>query len=97
MIYVDPLCSHGFIFDRRVNSRPVKTCHMFELRNSKEKLLNMASLIGMKSRWIKKSNRGIWHFDLMKGKRQLAIKEGAVEVPRKEAVEIWKNIYWLNI
>lgn len=89
MFYVDPLCKHGFVFDRRINKQAVMTCHLFHDGNDRGKLLDFAQLIDMKARWIQKSNAGLWHFDLMTGKRERAIANGAIPVSRQKAVSIW--------
>ena len=91
MIFVDPLSNYGFVLDSRRTRKTWKTCHMFSDKNSKNELLNIAQLINMKSSWIQKSRRGIWHFDLIESKRNLAIKNGAIPVSRREAVKILKT------
>lgn len=73
-ICVDVLMDHGW-------SRG-HSCHMFHLDNDKEALCLFAESIGMKRSWCQTGSRP--HFDLVKSKRELAVKRGAREVTRRD-------------
>lgn len=76
-VYVDPLFNHGWKLGT--------SCHM--TADTLEELHAMADKIGMKRSWLQKSRRGVFHYDLVKKRRQLAVKNGAIELTRNEAVE----------
>ena len=92
MICLDPMMNHGFVLNAKRTRKSWKSCHMFSDTNSRGELFDMAEAIGLKKDWLQKSRLGIWHFDLIQSRRAAAIKNGAVELTRKEASEIWKKI-----
>ena len=51
-------------------------CHMFA--DSRDELIGMAVSIGVNPKWIQKRGTAYEHFDISKGKRQLALEQGAV-------------------
>lgn len=57
-------------------------CHM--VADSREELLEMVDKIGISRKHIQ--NKGTYreHFDICKSKRELAVKNGAVEISYKE-------------
>lgn len=87
MIYVDPLMKHGWI----LRGKPVKSCHLFS--DDRIELARFIEKIGVKSYWRHCTKRGFFHFDLTAGKRRLAVKNGAKELSRREAVKIIKEIF----
>lgn len=79
-VYVDQACHQ---FGR------MKMCHMWA--DTLEELLSMVDNIGVQRRWIQghkelsfgKHKLASWvHFDIAKGKRDLAISAGAIETDR---------------
>ena len=62
----------------------MKMCHM--LADSIPELHDMAHIIGMKRSWFQNSN--IPHYDLSLAKRKLAVENGAIEIDRKQTVEL---------
>lgn len=60
-------------------------CHM--IADTEEELHEMAQKIGIQRRWYQ-SQASIPHYDVSKGKRDLAIKHGAKEVTSEELVKI---------
>lgn len=84
-VYVDSLMNHGW----KMRGHSVKNCHMFTDGNIEE-LHQMAEAIGMKRSWFQ--DKRIPHYDLREVRRNDAIKNGAVEVNRREAVTIWRNM-----
>lgn len=67
----------------------MKMCHMWA--DSLDELLSMADTIGVQRKWIQghqelsfgKHRLASWvHFDIAKGKRELAINAGAIETDR---------------
>ncbi|MCK5609879.1 DUF4031 domain-containing protein [Candidatus Pacearchaeota archaeon] len=86
MIYLDPLAKNGMVY----HGRSVKTSHMYSDKGTGE-LLNLAEEIGLKAKWIHNS-RGFFHFDIMPGKRKIAIEKGAKELTRKESVYLIREL-----
>lgn len=84
-VYVDVLMNHGW----KLRGHPTKNCHMFT-DGDIEELHEMAEAIGMKRSWFQ--DKRIKHYDLRASRRQKAIKLGAVEVSRREAVKIWRKL-----
>ncbi len=60
-------------------------CHMFS--SSIEALHAMADRIGIARRWFQ-NKPGFPHYDICKSKRSIAVSFGAVEVNRKQFVEL---------
>lgn len=67
-------------------------CHM--LADKVEDLHAMAERIGVARRWFQ--NDRYPHYDICKAKRALAVKFGAVEIGRREFVEIAKRLAQLR-
>lgn len=55
-----------------------KMCHM--MADSPEELAEMAKRIKLNPRWIQKPGTWEEHYDISEGKRELAVKFGAVEL-----------------
>lgn len=84
-VYVDPL----FVMESRdaqafhVGARNGhRWCHMFADRE--HELHNMAAMIGLRREWFQ--NGRVAHYDLTPARRAAAIRLGAIEVTRREAV-----------
>lgn len=71
MVYVDTLQNNGWL----LYGKRVKNCHLFG--DTVEELITFATGIGLKRRWLQKTRRGVYHFDLIRSKRNLAIIKGA--------------------
>ena len=67
----------------------MKMCHM--LADSEEELLAMADTIGVARKWIQRPARGPVHFDICQAKRKLAVVAGAIEIGRREVVELMRK------
>jgi hypothetical protein len=84
-VYVDPAV---WLFGRMV------MCHMFadgsgtyEDEAMIRELHAMVDLIGVQRKWIQMPPKASWiHFDIAKGKRELAIANGAIAVDRYECL-----------
>ncbi|MDY0240642.1 MAG: DUF4031 domain-containing protein [Rhodospirillaceae bacterium] len=63
-------------------------CHM--IADTLDELHAMASSIGLKREWFQPG--GTPHYDVCLGRRTLAIEAGAVEVSRREIVEIIRRL-----
>lgn len=61
-------------------------CHM--LADSMDELLAMADTIGVNRKWFQPNSHP--HFDICKAKRAKAIAAGAIEVDRRQLVEVMK-------
>jgi hypothetical protein len=65
-------------------------CHM--VADSLEELHAMADRIGIQRRWFQDTRHP--HYDISKGKRQLAILAGAHEIDDRQSVEIALRCQW---
>lgn len=81
MIYVDTLLDYGWKLG--------PSCHMFA--DTLEELHGMASKIGMKRSWFQ-DKEDLPHYDLVKSKRDRAIKLGAKEVGWRFTYEFMQKI-----
>lgn len=61
-------------------------CHM--VADTEDELNRMADLIGVARKWLQRSRLGVLHYDICQSKRALAVRHGAVEVGRREFVEL---------
>ncbi|HEY9678657.1 MAG TPA: DUF4031 domain-containing protein [Drouetiella sp.] len=85
-VYVDQLMHHGgtgFWAGK-------KSCHMFA--DTLEELHAMAEKIGMKRAWFQDNGQSAEHYDLVASRRALAIKQGAIELTKREQV-----VYFINL
>lgn len=64
-------------------------CHM--LADTEKELHEMADKIGIKRKWYQ-ANASTPHYDICKAKRILAVENGAIEVGRKEMVNIIRRL-----
>ncbi len=93
-IYVDPLFVwtggyHGKDASQaaRVGGRNGhQWCHLFADEKDSTELHRLAACIGMRHEWFQGD-----HYDLTPGKRAAAIRAGAIEVDRIQAVQIWRK------
>ena len=79
-VYVDFLIDYGWKYG--------PSCHM--MADEMEELFLFAESIGLKRSWLDdKAGSLVPHFDLTRGKRELALKKGAIEITdRKTLAEI---------
>lgn len=83
-VYVDPLMQHGW----KLQGRMQLSCHMFA--DTEEELHELAESIGLARAWFQERNqKRLAHYDLTLNKRRDAIRAGAVQVSRREAVNLW--------
>ncbi len=59
-------------------------CHC--IADTREELLAMMTLIGVQHKWIQHKDHWHEHFDISKGKRDQAIRNGAVPLSSKDLV-----------
>lgn len=85
-VYVDPLMSHGW----KRRGRAVQNCHMFT-DGAIDELHAIAQAIGLKCSWFQ-ANASTPHYDLTPSRRTAAIGAGAIEVDRRGAVAIWREL-----
>ena len=85
MIYVDPLVNWGW----KLRGRVVPSCHMFADTVELDELHVFAERIGLRFEWFQR-HRLAPHYDLTAARRVAAVRAGAVEVERAEAVAIWR-------
>lgn len=81
-VYVDTLLDWGWKLG--------PSCHMFA--DTLEELHDMAHKIGLNRSWFQMSKSGLPHYDLVESRQIKAIKLGAIELERKEAVDKSKEI-----
>jgi hypothetical protein len=85
-VYVDMLLEYGWKLG--------PSCHM--TADTEQELHEMAAKIGMKRSWFQSGDRqSIPHYDLVRSKRMLAIKHGAVEIDRDEVCKRMEE-YWAS-
>jgi Protein of unknown function (DUF4031) len=77
MVYVDS--------ERNQYGRMIM-CHM--VADTLDELHEMAQRIGLQRRWFQASRAGTPHYDICQSKRALAVSFGAVEIGRRELVEL---------
>jgi hypothetical protein len=73
-VYVDSLIDYGW--------RLGPSCHL--TADTETELHEFAQSIGLKRSWADTKIEKLIHYDLVKSKRDLAIKKGAIELTRKE-------------
>jgi len=78
-----------FVDNARMGYGSMRMCHM--LADSTQELLEMADRIGVKRKWIQSAGTWREHFDICLTKRELAIKNGAVEKSQKELALMRRN------
>jgi len=66
------------------NWRWRENCHLFA--DSESELLAFAAAMGMPARWLQKGAGKLTHFDLTRGMRARAVRQGALEVDRNTVV-----------
>lgn len=76
-IYVDTLIDYGWKLG--------PSCHMFTDPGNLDALHQFAAKIGLKRRWFQEHKR-LPHYDLTTGRREAAVKAGAMELTRLETV-----------
>lgn len=64
-------------------------CHM--MADTHEELMAMATKIGVQHKWLQKQGQWHEHFDISKGKREQAIKHGAVPITSREMVLMFRS------
>jgi hypothetical protein len=67
----------------------MKMCHM--LADTPQELKTMALQIGLSLRWFQAA-ASCPHFDVSKGKRELAVAAGAVQCDRRQIVAVMKRV-----
>lgn len=65
--------------------RGMLMCHM--VADSLDELHAMADRIGIKRQWFQ-ADGSVPHYDICKSKRKLAVAFGAIEIGRREIVEV---------
>lgn len=87
-VYVDPLITWGGD-DAPKCFRNKPSCHMYA--DTLPELHTMAQRLGLRRTWFQ--NHPLCpHYDLTEGRRAAAVKFGAVEHNRNEAVTKWRQI-----
>ncbi len=73
----------------RAPYRGMVMCHM--LADSEAELHDMADRIGIARRWHQKAGTAHSHYDICRGKRVLAVREGAIEIGRGELARLLRR------
>lgn len=84
MIYVDPLCRHGWT----MYGKPVLSCHLFT-DGLVEDLHRFAVRIDLRRSWFQPGHH-VPHYDLTRRYRLAAIAAGAMPLSFRRSVAIWK-------
>lgn len=88
MTYVDPLFTFGGSgAPPCFRNRP--SCHLYA--DTLPELHEMATRIGLRLSWFQ-NDPSLPHYDLTPSRRALAVRAGAIEQTRREAVETWKRL-----
>lgn len=87
-IYVDALMNFGGD-DAPACFRNKPSCHMYA--DTLDELHAMALKIGLRRSWFQ-SSPTLKHYDLVPAKRVLAVRYGAIEQNRNEAVATWRRL-----
>lgn len=61
-----------------------QACHMFA--DTEAELHHLAGVIGLRRSWFQ-PKKGLPHYDLTAGRRRAAVRQGAIEVTRRQAAE----------
>lgn len=72
-----------YIDKANIKYRNMIMCHM--IADSLEELHQMADIIGIQRKWFQK-NASFPHYDICLKKKNIALKNGAIEVNRRELV-----------
>lgn len=75
-----------YVDNMQLPYRGMKMCHM--VADTRKELFEMVDKIGVDRMWIQDFGNNREHFDISLGKRNLAVKFGAVEVSPRQIVEI---------
>ena len=85
-VFVDPLMNHG----GSATFRWKTSCHMYA--TDLDELHKFAKSIGLKREWFQ--NKRAPHYDLNASRHAVAIKKGAIQHTRREAVDFWTAKGW---
>lgn len=83
-VYVDNFYETG-----AGNFGRMKMSHL--IADTTEELLAMVDKIGVQRKWIQYPGTSREHFDIAMGKRELAIKAGAISVTWRDMALIWEK------
>lgn len=75
-----------YVDDMKANFRGYVMCHM--LADTTKELLAMADKIGAAHKYIQNPGTPKEHFDIPLERRAVAVRHGAIEISRREAVAI---------
>ncbi|MDD5006633.1 MAG: DUF4031 domain-containing protein [Candidatus Omnitrophica bacterium] len=78
-VYVDNLMDWGWKYG--------KSCHL--MADTEKELHDFARSIGCKRNWFQTKSSP--HYDLTESRRKRAVEKGAIELDRRQAVELWKK------
>jgi len=76
-----------YVDDAMWSFKNMITCHL--MADNIEELNEMADKIGLKRKWLQVKSSP--HYDISKSKRDLAIRNGAIEINRREVVKLIKE------
>jgi hypothetical protein len=83
-IPLEPVAVSVYVDDPIWTFGRMKMCHM--TADAHDELVAMADRIGVARKWIQYPGTFKEHFDVCKSKRALAVRHGAIELTRDEAV-----------
>jgi hypothetical protein len=75
-----------YVDDALIPYGRMQMCHM--LASTHKELMVMADKLGLDPKWLQKPNTPEEHFDISKGKRQLAIELGAIASTGRDLVNL---------
>lgn len=82
-VYVDDVRSYPLAMIQKAAQRHGhKWCHMWA--DSESELIAFSEKIGMKRQWLQHEGTRHAHFDLVPMRRWFAVREGAIQMSRRE-------------
>ena len=84
-VYVDACVPRSHADFRKKYLRDQTWCHL--MADTEQELHEFAELIGLRRSWCHRKSEYL-HYDIVESKRDLAVRNGAIELSRKELVAL---------
>lgn len=78
-----------YVDDMQASCGQMIMCHL--IADTRQELLDMVDLIGVRRRWIQNFGTIKEHFDICKSNRAKAIEHGAIEVTQQKLISMIKK------
>jgi hypothetical protein len=80
-VYVDDAAIRATVADGK---REYKAQWYHLTADTKDELHGFAKRLGLQRRWFQDKPHGLWHYDVTKSKRELAVRMGATEIAARD-------------